>query len=398
VRRLAPVAAILLAACNSSDPPLPPVSICFAPPTLPSPGGCADGLPATNYPLLESGCRVGVDDPRHLVITTTDFSTGAVSVATTDGHHLVTDVALGSNDAMPFYHDGLLYLVHRHQLDFIDVVDPCDGFASRGQFPLSAPGVTSANPNSVAFRDDGLAFVPLFAAPRMAVIDFSRPHTEAVVGHVDTSAFADDDGNPEASLAIGCGDTLFINARRLDPSFKPVDRELLFAVDAHTCKPYDTSIELHGTYVKKARLDPGDPSGRTLLLLTTGVERVDLVAGTSEWALSDSALAAVGVEGFQVQAFDITMDGRVYLAAYNSDFTSVDIWRGQLDQTDLERVATGLNAVEGTLEIIGDELWFGDTTPGHSGLRVFDLTSDPPELIAGPLSTGLPPYTMIAVP
>jgi hypothetical protein len=150
--------------------------------------------------------------------------------------------------------------------------------------------------------------------------------------------------------------------------------------------------------VKKARLDPGDPSGRTLLLLTTGIERVDLVAGTSEWALSDSDLAAVGIDGFQVQAF-APHGALAYVAAYTDDFSGVEIWRARLEgPADLERIAGGLNAVEGTLEIVGDELWFGDTTPGHSGLRVFDLSSDPPQLIAGPLSTGLPPYTTLAVP
>jgi hypothetical protein len=61
-------------------------------------------------------------------------------------------------------------------------------------------------------------------------------------------------------------------------------------------------------------------------------------------------------------------------------------------------VISGLNATEKTLEIVADELWFGDTTTGSEGVRVYDLTVNPPSLVAGPLSTGLPPASMLAIP
>lgn len=43
--------------------------------------------------------------------------------------------------------------------------------------------------------------------------------------------------------------------------------------------------------------------------------------------------------------------------------------------------------------------WFVDTTIGSSGLRVFDLSSDPvTEVDGSPFSTGLPPYGLLPLP
>ncbi len=69
-----------------------------------------------------------------------------------------------------------------------------------------------------------------------------------------------------------------------------------------------------------------------------------------------------------------------------------------MDNPDqLSAALGGFNSVERALEVIGDELWVGDSTLGASGLRVFDLTNNF-EALAGPLTTGLPPYSMIAIP
>jgi hypothetical protein len=55
----------------------------------------------------------------------------------------------------------------------------------------------------------------------------------------------------------------------------------------------------------------------------------------------------------------------------------------------------GLRSTTGALEIVGDELWFADTTLGSSGLRVFDLSgASVVELEFSPLAVGLPPLAL----
>jgi hypothetical protein len=146
------------------------------------------------------------------------------------------------------------------------------------------------------------------------------------------------------------------------------------------------------------RQDPSDTTGHSVVVLSTGIERVDLATGSVSWIVPDTALEAAGIGGYQPQSFDFHGEDTIYLAAYRSDYSAVDVWRFDLTDDTPEVVISELNAREKTLEVIGDELWFGDTTAGQEGLRVYDLTKDPPALIAGPLGVGLPPKSMLAIP
>ncbi len=394
--------------CGPEGPEPPaPLSVCptGGPTALPTPTGhCTPGAPLPSYPLLTGPCRLGVSEPQHLLVTTTDFATGALSVGFANPPSVAKNVALGSTDAIPFYHDGLVYLVHRYGFDVMDVLDPCAEFASRGQFPLAAPDVSSSNPQEIAFRSDGLAFVSLFAAPSLAVLDLSKPPREAIVARVDLSAFADADGNPELGLLVACGETLFVTARRLDQSFQRTGDELLIPVDMASCQPYETALAFAGELPRQLRLDPSDPAGQRLLALTTGLERIDLGSGARTWAVDAAAFAAHGMRGYQLQSFALTADGtQAMVAAYRDEeghrFDAIDIWAVELDGSGaMRKVLGGFNSVERTLEVLGATLWYGDTTIGASGLRAFDLDSDPPLELEGPLSTGLPPYSITAMP
>ncbi len=133
--------------------------------------------------------------------------------------------------------------------------------------------------------------------------------------------------------------------------------------------------------------------------MTTGIERVDLASLTTTWAVSDSAFAANDIAGFQLTSFDVLDASTAYVAAYTSDFSTMNIWKVALDGTGTMSIAvTGVNAVEKTLEIIGNTLFFGDTTAGAEGARLYDLTVEPPAEVGAPLGTGLAPYSMVAIP
>jgi hypothetical protein len=395
--------AVLLAGCavpaepdERADPPCDP-----GPPPIAGP------------PALDVPCSGAVAEPTRLVVTTTDFSTGAVGVVDLRTGEVTADLALGSSDAKPFVGDGEVLILHRYMVDALDVLDPDERLALLGQVGITAADALSSNPHAVALGDDHRAYLTLFGAPELQVLDLADPSAIRVVDRVDLCPLADADGNPEASLILRCGGTVFLTIQRLDRDalFAPTGaHDHLAAVDLATGRLHDFDPDAPGTqplpllgpWAKQWRLDPRDPAGHTLVVLSTGLERLDLATLTAAWAVAPARLASVGVtDRAQPQAFDLADDGRrAYLAAYTADFAEVVLYRADLDvDAPLVEVARGLQSVEQTLEVVGDTLWFGDRTHGAAGMRAWDLSVDPPApRFAGARSTGLAPYALVAIP
>lgn len=354
-------------------------------------------------------CELDPPAPSRLLLTTTDFVTGALTVVDLADGTVEPDVAVGSTDAVPFGHDDRVVVVHRHQLDRLDVLDPTRwSLVAQHALPSDRP---SANPHAVAFDAAGLAWVTTFAEPTLRGLELGLPPARAEQARVDLSGFGDDDGNPEASLVVRCGDLLLVTAQRLDPGFHPHGPDVLVVVDPAERQALDLEpdtqeldpLPLLGGWVRQLRRDPADPEGRTLLALSTGIERVELRSGRRHWAVAPETMARAGIDGrLQPQAFDVDDDGRLaYLAAYDADFSQVRLYRVGLDGAEPvvpEPFAEGLDSVERTLELWGTDLWYGSTRHDAPGLWRFDTRGDVPRAVAGPLSTGLPPYSMVAIP
>jgi hypothetical protein len=347
---------------------------------------------------LTSACRVEAENPGRIVLTTEDGATGGVSVVELATRTVSADVAHSEIDSLPYYHDGTLFILHRLGFDRVDILDPSSGYSLLGQHPVLATGSGAANAQALAVGPDGAAFVSNMGVPELHVYDFGNSPGDSLVETIDLSRFADADGNPEQGLMVNCGSTVFVSVQRLAPDFSRTGVQSLVPIDTASCEAYDSAIPYQGWFVRGVRKDPSDTTGHSVVLLTTGVERVNLATGDVSWIVSDSDLQAAGIGGYQPQSFDFHGTERIYLAAYRSDYSAVDVWRFDLESQTHEAVITGLNAKEKTLEIIGDELWFGDTTAGQEGLRVYDLAQDPPALVAGPLDVGLPPKSMLAIP
>jgi hypothetical protein len=412
IRRVPLVALALATAC--ADPLLHD----------PSGGSSGGGEPpvVSDLPTLMEACDLDHGGST-LVITTTDFSTGSVTVVDTRNRVVTPDVALATTDSIPFAVGERVYVVSRFGHDFVDVLEPGPTtWPSRGQYAIATDQTSAPNPHSIAIASDGLAYVPLFGAGTVRVMDFDQPPGSATVRDIDLSAFADDDGNPEPSLAIACGDIVFVTIQRLDGAFMPVGPDALVpidtrrgvALDLDPDRPGGQGIELAGTWLRQLRRDPTDPTGHTLLGLTTGIERIDLSTGAVDWTVTPEVLARAGINHPLLPlSFDTSSDGTAaYLAAYGSNDPTVDCSldpgrcydRASLydvvrdDPSATPRMfATDFDAVDHTLEVLQQELWFGSNRRGNGGLFVFDLEGDAPSQIDGPLSTGLPPYSLTAM-
>ena len=373
-------------------------------------------LPVPNlYPKITSSCSLEAQNPTRLLVTSTDFTTGAVSLIDIASKQVSKDIALASNDAVPFFAQNHAYIINRYMNDYIDVLNPTDSWQLNGQFAIQTPDLASTNPHSLVLGPQGFVYVVLYEAPKLQIYDFTKPASMAYIDSIDLTNFADSDGIPEASMSFTCGSWSFVSIQRLDrkkSTWPPVDHDFLIVIDMNNNQPVQLhsdskrlqGLELLGTWARQIRADPTDLSQQTALILTTGIARVDLKHGQVSWLVSEQALANVGIDAPDLpQAFDVSADGNhIYLAAYRQDFTAVDIYHLDISKPDvvaIRRIISGLNAVHQTLEIIGHELWFGDTTPGHAGLWVYDLTTDPPQRkFDYPLSVGLPPYSILAIP
>jgi hypothetical protein len=377
-------------------------------------GPCAEAIgvdPIVETPVLDEPCTIEAADPSRLLVTTTDFATGAVSVVDLQSGAAQSDVASATTDSVPAWHDGLAVIVHRFQYDYIEVLDPARDWAITGEYALPSGCSDSPNPQSVAFGPDGLAYVPQLASPEVIVLDPRAPPSMALVDSIDLAAFGDNDGNPEASLSFTCGATMWVSVQHLDPSFVRVGDDELIAVDLERRRALDLDastagpqgLKSAGEWLRQVRRDPSDPAGHTVLALSTGIERFDLANGNVEWVVEPAVFEGVGLEGMRLlQSFDVDDAGELaYVAAYDQDFAQVRLWRVGLDGGDPvepEVFADGFDSVERTLELVGDRLWYGSTRAGASGLWTFDVSQWPPVRSEAPISLGLPPFSMVAIP
>src|SRR5262249_4324170 len=65
-------------------------------------------------PVLDAPCELDAAAPTRLLVTTTDFSTGAVSIVDLASATVTSDVASATTDSIPAWHDGLGVLVNRY--------------------------------------------------------------------------------------------------------------------------------------------------------------------------------------------------------------------------------------------------------------------------------------------
>jgi hypothetical protein len=362
------------------------------------------------YPELVAPCRGPVAEPERLVVTSTDFNTGAVGLVDLDTRSVAVDLALASSDAVALVDGGRVFVINRYGYDYVDELDPDDQLALVHEWPVTAASVEApANPHALALDGEGRAWLTLYGAPEVQRFTFPQLHGAKVGADLalDLSSFADADGIPELSLAIACGETSFVSAERIDRSaWVPADQTLLIPIatggepalfEFDPDHPGPDGIPLLGVGVGAWRLDPGDGEGHTILVLNSGLERIDLAAGTRDWLVDEQIFADAGYGRLQLSGFDLDAQGRAWISAASEDFASFSLLRVDLegDAPALEVEVEGLVSVTGSLEIVGDEAWFADTSLGASGLRIFDISVSPVvELPESPLAVGLPPMSL----
>lgn len=379
-----------------------------APPSEDQPPPLVQAELESGYPQLDGPCAGPIVEPSHLVVTSTDFNTGAVGLVDVEERRVFADLALASSDAMPVVAEGRVFVLNRFGFDYVDELDPADQLALVHEFAIeSASEAGPPNPQALVIDHEGRGWLSLFGAGELQQIRFptlaaAQPSVDLAL---DLREFADGDGIPELGAVIGCGSVLFVAAARIDrESWTPADETLLIPVradDEPRLFDFDPehagadAIRLLGDGVGTWRVDPDDE--HAIVVLNSGLERVDLAKGASEWLVPEHVFADAGYLRLQLSGFDFDAEGGIWISAAKPDFSGFELLR--VDRSGAEPklaiALEGLQSATGALEIVGQQAWFADTSIGASGLRIFDLAAEPiAELPESPLAVGLSPMNL----
>lgn len=354
--------------------------------------------------LPRVGSAVPIDT--HAYVTTTDFATGSLSAVTLASRAVAPDVASVHSDATLRWWGGRLYVVNRYGQDNIQVVDPAQGFATVRQFSTG----NGSNPQDIAVVSPTKAYVSCLGLAQVLIVD---PTAGTVTGSVSLAAFGGADGIPEATRMALVDGHLFVALQRL-VDFAPAETSLVAVIDiaADTLldvdpgRPGVQAIPLVGR--NPVTTLEHDPFGGRLLLgcagaygvLDGGIEGIPvaggdvIVPGAPRYASSGFVITEQALGG-DVGDLAFLLPGHSYAIVSDASFNSAVVsWSALTGQ----RLATvyqpgGFVLPDLAVSPARDELWVCDTGFLAPGLRVFRCGTDLP--LAGPLSTGLPPYQIV---
>ncbi len=331
---------------------------------------------------------------RQAFIVATSFSEGAFATMSLARPRMVDPVSSARqlhNDAVARVFRGLVYVVNRFLGDSIQALDPGDDFATRWQCSTGA----GSNPQDIVVLGDK-AYVTRYALPELLIVNPSPAAdcSDFVLGSVDLSEFADDDGIPEMDQMALVNGLLYVSLQRL-LNFAPARQGALAVIDTATDQAIG-SITLTGQ--NPFAKTKGLPVVNGQLVVAQvgnfgindgGIERIDLSRGEAQgFFITEAAL------GGDINDFVLVSDRLGYAVVGASDFTTslvaFDPRAGRVTRTLLSGV-----------EYIADielnnrgELFVLDRTFERPGVRIF-RAADGTELTPEPLDIGLPPFEVV---
>lgn len=300
-------------------------------------------------------------------------------------------------DAVAREHGGLIYVIGRWGCDYIQVIDPAQGFQTTLQFSTG----TGSNPQDICFVDERRAFISRYEETDLWEVD---PTTGEHTDSIDLSPLADSDGIPEMHALAIHGERLFVALQRLDRDYHwlPAPPSYLAVIDLTDNTLIDMDPVSPGMQgIPLISLSPNswivtDPLSGDLLvgqvgeygLADGGIERIDPATGeslgmivTEETLGGDLNMWATG-EGMRGYAIVVGGDWSTKIEAF-------DLQTGQSRGTVTtagEYAYTHL-----WVDLARQQLFVCDRTYANPGVRVFS-TSDHSPLTPQPIMVGLYPF------
>ena len=335
------------------------------------------------------------------VVTTTDYSSGSLSSLDLQTHVATRDHLTIHSDAVVRVYRDEVYVLNRLGQDNVIVLHSGDLKTPLTQYSTG----NGSNPHDLAFVSEDKAYISRYERTQLLVVN---PVTGDSLGAVDLSGFADADGLPEMSQLALYGNRLFVACQRLDRDngYVPADVSIIAVIDVATDQVVDVDENAAGVQgIAMAGKNPAGAvqrGGKWLLstvntfadLTDGGIEVIDLANLRSEGiALGEMAL------GGNLGSLTMVSDSEGYVVVTDANFANA-VKRFDLATQFVSPSLEGLSGgfVPG-LGAFGNGLYVLDqgssTDPESAGVKVFDVNTH--QLVAGPISTGLPPSSIAFV-
>ena len=329
------------------------------------------------------------------VITTTDYSSGSFSSMDLSTNTATHDhLTIHSDAAVRTYRDKV-YILNLLRQDNVIVLNRSDLKTPLTQYSTG----NGSNPHDMAFVSEEKAYISRYERTQLLIVN---PITGDSLGAVDLSAFADADGLPEMNQLALYDNYLFVACQRLDRDngFVPTDVSVIAVVDVMTDQVVDVDANTAGVQgIVMASKNPAGAvqRGNKWFLSAVnsfsdftdgGIEVVDLENLRSEGIVIDEIAL-----GGNTNSLAMISDNKGYVVVSDANFVN------EVKIFDLTRqsVSSRLSGVSGgyipDLGVFGGRLYVLDqgsfVDPTSAGVKVYDVKTD--QLVAGPISTGLPP-------
>jgi len=332
------------------------------------------------------------------VLTTTDFSSGSFSSLDLGTNTASNDHLTIHSDATVHTYLDKVYIINRLGQDNVIVLDKDNLSTPLTQFSTG----NGTNPHDMVFVSESKAYISRYGHTQVLIVN---PVTGDSLGVIDLSTFSDSDGFPEMSQLALYNSRLFVVCQRLDQNngFAPTDFSVIAVVDATTDQVVDVDANVAG--VQGIVMSGKNPSGASQRgdkwILSTvntfgdltdgGIEVIDLANLESEGiVIGEVAL------GGNLNSLVMSSDSRGYVVVSDANFANL------VKGFDLvtKSVSENLSGISGgfvpSLGVFGERLYVLDrgsfSDPASGGVKIYDVNTN--QLVAGPISTGLPPSTI----
>lgn len=342
----------------------------------------------------------------YAVYTTSDYSSGKLAAVRLDGSpglgvSVNTNLPQVFTDAMAVAGERYVYVLNRLGADNVQVIDPRNGFTTVANYSTG----NKSNPYDIEELSATKAYVTRYGAASILIVN---PATGAELGTIDLSQFADADGIPEMSEMVKVGTKVFVTLQKLS-NYSPSAAGLLAVIDTATDSLIDVNPAAAGTQAVTLNCwNPGyiDYIGTTGKLyvscsgsyfdasVPSGIDEVDaatyavrtLVTGATLGGAPGDLQVVSSTKGYVIVSGANWMN---YVKAFNPTTGSL-IGNGTVYTAGGYVPALGMDPF--------GNLLISDT--GFSNPGVVFLSTSNNTVVAGPVSTGLPPMgvAIIAVP
>ncbi len=333
-----------------------------------------------------------------MFVVTSDFSTGGLGLIDLDDLSPWKPdpgwaAQVVASDATAISYNEKVYVINRFQVDSISVLEFTEDNEVGLVTQYSVKGDLSApNPYDLEFVSEDRAYLSRYGSDMLWMLN---PQTGRLIGSIDLSGYADDDGIPEMAYMLLHGEYLYVAIQRLDrndPWWAPVGDSYLLRIDLVTNQVGDT-ILLTGTN-PVTDLVWSDDLGKILVgnsgnygFLDGCIDSVDPLTGEVESVITENDL------GGDISDIVVVSGTKAYAAVTTTDWANSIVVEFNPETgtvSDPEVYKTGA-CFPFVIELDdSNRLYITERDPTQPGVVILNTTNNEP-LTKEPVEFDLPP-------